>query len=229
MNRLDEIDQDDVLRALRASVSATPVPPAPTMAALVARVRRRRRRAVGVLGVGAAAAAAVGIGLSGLATTGGGSATGSAHLAAFSLVSNKDGTATLTVPARQVLTDPAALGRALAAHGVPALVTEGRFCTSNPAVGTLDGIVTQSPSSTHAQVRTAPNGDPVAPQPGAVAIKMVINPAAIPPGTELSLGYFDGQLREAALALISRTHYTCSSVQPVNPPPGGLMAVHARK
>ena len=52
----------------------------------------------------------------------------------------------------------------------------------------------------------------------------MINPAAMPAGTELSFGNF--QLANAAqtsVALIDTRSYTCTSTAPTAPPPDGVM------
>jgi hypothetical protein len=53
---------------------------------------------------------------------------------------------------------------------------------------------------------------------------IVINPAAMPAGTELSFGYFrraDGV--QTSLALINMRSYTCTTDPPPCPPPDGVM------
>ncbi len=63
-----------------------------------------------------------------------------AHLAAFSVTSNPDGTTTLAVSASGLL-DPGPVRRALAAHGIPALVTDGSYCSSSPAPAGFTQVV----------------------------------------------------------------------------------------
>ena len=58
--------------------------------------------------------------------------TGTIQTAAFTLVSNANGTATLTINP-QVLLEPGTLQRDLAQDGIPAMVTVGSFCSSDPA------------------------------------------------------------------------------------------------
>jgi len=53
---------------------------------------------------------------------------------------------------------------------------------------------------------------------------IVINPAAMPAGTELSFGYFrraDGV--QTSFALIDMRSSTCTTDPPVGPPPDGVM------
>lgn len=96
--------------------------------------------------------------------------TGSVELVAFSVTRNPDGTATLRLPKNQVL-DPATLQRALADAGVPAVVRIGSFCRDEDGGRTKIDAVMSSQRSTDG------------------TIVMVIDPAAMPAGTELSIGY----------------------------------------
>ena len=109
--------------------------------------------------------------------------------------------------------DPAALQQALAQHGIPALVKTDTYCSSNPAapdplsVGVL---------SVRPPVRPPPGG--AAPHSAAMNrivahTVTVINPAAMPSGTELFFGYFNsGHL--LSFGLIYTSFYTCSNGQP---------------
>jgi hypothetical protein len=101
-------------------------------------------------------------------------------LAAFSVTTGPGHSTTLTLrkgPQYQRL-DPRALRRALARHGIPALVTVGTFCRSGPTesadLGTLLHASNQADGSA-----------------------MVINGRAMPPRTRLSIGYFPGHTRTA--------------------------------
>jgi hypothetical protein len=166
--------------------------------------RRRRsltRRALGGLSAAGVAGAgvALGLGLTGSAPT---HATGTIRTAAFTLVANANGTATLTINPN-VLFEPGTLQRDLAQDGIAAKVTAGSFCSSDPA---LAGV---------SQVVSVPKIQPG--QPATV----VIDPAAIPAGTELSVGIFQlANGGRAFLALIDRGSYTCTSTAP-SPPPRG--------
>jgi hypothetical protein len=96
-----------------------------------------------------------------------------AHLAAYTVEANPDGTVTLSLAQDQVF-DPAALRQALANAGVPALVTIGKVCymTHPPRLyeGSPDAVL-------HSQ---QVNG----------RIVTTITPSALPAGSELSIGYF---------------------------------------
>jgi hypothetical protein len=77
--------------------------------------------------------------------------------------------------------DPGAMQQALAQHGIPALVTVGRFCRSTPG----------APGGVGQLVRPLTLAD------GSDA--MVINGQAMPPGTELSIGLFPHYVRMALI------------------------------
>ena len=93
------------------------------------------------------------------------------HLAAFTVVTNPNGTATLTL-VKGVPLDADALRQKLAQAGVPAIVTVGRSCSNQVAdSAALDHVVS-------VQQRT--DG----------TVVMVITPSAMPSGSELSIGMF---------------------------------------
>ena len=120
-----------MLSAVRDSISGLPMPTAPHLEAITARGRARRRRRLGGLSIaGAGACAALVVGLAGGPGSAGPAPRHDAppvHLAAFSVVAGADGATTLTLYPGQVA-NPAAVRRALAEHGIPALVTAGKFC-----------------------------------------------------------------------------------------------------
>jgi hypothetical protein len=93
---------------------------------------------------------------------------------AFTLTSAPGGATSLTLYKGQHL-DPDALRQALAQHGIPALVTVGKFCRTNAQPANLGDVLTFQD------------------QPRSVAF--TINPAAIPSGVELSVGYFSHSIR----------------------------------
>jgi hypothetical protein len=136
------------------------------------RRQRHRRRAIRVTAAAACCAAIV-LAAIGLTSTGNGPAgTGDIQLVAFTLRDGPAGSTSLTLhKGAQYRLDPDALRRALADHGIPALVTVGKSCDTNPEPDGLDQVVTAYRQST-----------------GEVFI--TINPAALPAGAELSIGYF---------------------------------------
>jgi hypothetical protein len=224
MNDNDELNDNTVLCAVRDSISGLPMPTAPRLETITARGRARRYRRLGGLSVaGAGACAALVAGL----TFGGGSAglapqAGSApqrhapevHLAAFSVVTDADGGTTLTLNSAQVV-NPNAVRQALAAHGIPALVTANEFCRTDdqpaPGVGAVVSL-------------GSPQGGPRAVSPGSSqgGTSIVIYGSKIPSGVELSIGYRqDPQNREISFTLIQAgAPLTCTSI-PDSGPHGG--------
>jgi len=231
----DERPDDSALTAeLVDSLADLAVPERPPLAAITDRGRvYQRRRLAGLAGLGVACAVtgiALVLGLTGVI---GAAPTrnGTAQTAAFTLTSYTNGTVSLKLS--QVF-DPAALQRALAQHGTRALVKVGSYCSSSPAapssirLGVLPGA---SPGPAGTRRRAAPglgNGQgiwesvtlPVKPSqlaPMVDPISMVINPAAMPAGTELFIGYFD-LAQTIVVNLIYTSSHTCRNTQQ---PPGG--------
>ena len=167
--------------------------------------RGRRRLAAGITAAAAAAAVVLGLGLSGAAGSATARGTGTIRTAAFTLTKNANGTATLSLTP-QVLLDPAALQRDLRQDGIPAIVTSGSFCSSDPIPSGFTQVVS-GPN---------PNGTPPP--------TYTINPAAMPAGTELSFGieqipnpagYANRPLRtQSFMELIDTNSYTCPSALP---------------
>jgi hypothetical protein len=171
----------------------------PAAAEIIRQGDRRRRHSLTRQSLGAlSAAGVVGAGVAlGLGLTGSAPAhTGTIQTAAFTLVNNANGTTTLTIN-NNVLFEPGALQSDLVRDGIPAKVTVGSFCSSDPA-----------PASA-SQVVSVPNI-----QPGE-APTVTIDPKAMPAGTELSFGNF--QLANGGrtfIAVIDPGSYTCASTAP---------------
>ena len=213
----DDPDDSAVLSAVHDSISRLPMPAAPHLEAITARGRTRRRRRLGGLSIaGAGACAALVVGL-----TGGSGPAGPApqheappvHLAAFSVVAGPGGATTLTLYPGQVA-NPNAVRQALAEHGIPALVTAGRFCRTadQPAPGVGQVVVLpyrppQPIGSGSGPVRTG--------RPGPI----VIYGSAIPRGVKLSIGYRqDPGNREISFTLIQAgAPLTCTSIPDTGP------------
>jgi hypothetical protein len=215
VNVHDEMSDTEVLRAASDSLSAIPVASPPDVEAIMARGRARRRRrlsaAAGLSVAGAAAGTALALGLTGV--LGPARPPGTIRTAAFTLVSNSNGTATLTISPGELL-DPAALQSGLAQYGIPAKVTTGSFCSSDPAPTGFSQVVSSYPAGP--STATPQNG---------VQPTITIDPSAMPAGTELSIGDFQlssgaysGQ-QQADFVLIDTSSYTCSSTPP---DPNGL-------
>jgi hypothetical protein len=213
MNHHEHPDDSTVIRELRDSLAELAVPRQPPLAAITGRGRGHRRRRAGFAGVGvtgAAASIALVLGLTGAFGPFPPRSTGTIGGSAFSVTSYTDGTLRVKLG---LLFDPAALQRALAYYHVPALVRNASFCSSSPAIpdsvinGVLPGAARPQPRSTAAQHRSGvPNlfvdfnglflsgNFPVKPSqlaPSVDPVTIVIEPAALRPGLELFIGYFN--------------------------------------
>jgi hypothetical protein len=165
--------------------------------------RGHRQLAAGIAVATAAAAVVLGLGLTGAFGPAPAPARGlgTIRTAAFTLVEHANGTATLTIKPGSIL-DPDTLQNDLRQYGIPAIVTTGSFCSSDPTPPGFSQVVTGQK-----QPRT-----------------ITINPAAMPAGTELSFGNFRVSAGpETAIQLIDTNSYTCTSTAPAAPPPGGIM------
>jgi hypothetical protein len=204
MNVHDEMSDNEVLRAASQSLSAMPMASAPDVEAIMAsgRAHRMRRRS-GVAGLSVAAAGtALALGLTGVFGSAPARAPGSIRTVSFTIASNSNGTATLTINPK-VLVDAAALQHDLRQYGIPAMVTSGSFCSADATPAGFSQVV-------HAYPFLGP-GRHILPR--GVHPTLSINPAAIPAGTELSFGIFQhsaGRL-QADFMLVSTNSYTCSS------------------
>lgn len=187
------MNDNDILDRVSTSVSGlhmeTPID------AIVARGHvLRRRRVSGTAAVGVVAAGALALSL---VTVDRGQHTpaassGGVQLASFTLVSNTNGTETLTL-IKGIPLDADALRQTLAAAGIPALVNVGRTCDSHPQPAGLDQVV--SP-------QRRPDG----------SVVLVITPSAMPAGAELSIGVFP-TVRTWSLATIAAP-LTCDTTPP---------------
>jgi hypothetical protein len=217
MNVQDEMSDNEVLRAASESLSARPVASPPAVQAIMVRgsARRRRRRLSGVAGLSVAAAStALALGVTGvLGPAGRSPGPATIRTVAFTLVSNPNGTATLTINNAELL-DPAALQNDLAHYRIRALVTSGSFCTSDPVPAGFSRVVSFYPATPGSRALTPG----VHPHP-----TITFSPAAMPAGTELSFGIFQlgpGQ-QQATFELINTSSYTCTTVPPAALPANG--------
>jgi hypothetical protein len=205
MSDNDHLTDSAELRELRGSLSGVAMPERPRLEAITARGRARRwRRLGGVAGLSVASAAAgtaLALGLTGV--LGPAPAPGTIRTLSFTLVSNTNGTDTLTLNPTELL-DPTALQNDFQQYGITAVVTTGSLCTSDPAPAGFSQAVTAPGPGTG---EGTPSGD----QP-----TITINPSAIPAGTELSVGDFQlssGE-QQADFVLINTNSYTCSNTPP---------------
>jgi hypothetical protein len=135
--------------------------------------RSRRRRGMAAGGVAATLAlAAVVAGAGQGRPSSGPPGPATAQLAAFTVSTTSEGLTAVTLrKGQQYRLDPDALQQVLAEHGVAALVTVGKTCNTTFAPNRLDQVLS-----------TSRNADG--------AVYLTINPAAIPSGAELSIGYY---------------------------------------
>jgi hypothetical protein len=218
MNVHDELSDDDVLRAASECLSERPVASPPDVESIMGWGRtRQRRRSFAVAGLstaGLAAVSALALALTGV--LGPVQTHGTINTVAYTLVRNSDGTATLTLNPGELF-DPVALQGDLAQYGIPAKVNTGSFCSTDPAPAGFSQVVTL-PGPGTSQAGSGPSST------------ITIDPAAMPNGTELSIGNF--QLtsgdQQADVALIDASSYTCTSTPPTlgNDTPGLGVWIH---
>jgi hypothetical protein len=179
------------------------------------RATRRRRRLIGLAGTGAVAVtAALAVGLTGV--IGSTHRTGTIRTAAFTLVSNANGTATLTINPK-VLLDASTLQSDLKQDGIPAMVRVGSFCSSDPPPAGFLRVVSFQPK-TQGSGRQ-PVADPT----------VTFHPSAMPAGAELSFGNFQlASSQQTSFTLIDTGSYTCTSTAPTAPPFHGVMLTYGR-
>lgn len=163
--------------------------------------RGRQPRTRVVAGTAAAAAGvALVLGLTGvfgLASTHGTIRLGTIRTAAFILRHNHNGTDTLTLKPGELF-DAAQLQSDLAQYGIPAKVTSGSYCTSDPQPAGFSQVVSVPGPGTGEQPT------------------ITIDPSQMPSGTELSFGNFQlsSNQQQADMDLIDTSSYTCTSTPP---------------
>ena len=208
MSDTDQMTDSEQLRELRGAFSGVPLPDPPPLDLITARgdaYGRRRRRRYGLVVVSLAGAAAVTALWSG--QTDGRTIPAARpgpdtiRTSAYTLVSNADGTATLTINPVELF-DPAALQGDLEKHGIPAKVTVGSICVSEPEPAGFAQVYSYDPGP--------PGGEAV----------ITIDPAAVPAGTELSFGVVSipSGPGAAEISLIAKDSYTCTSSLPTDSP-----------
>ena len=206
----DQLTDSAELHELGDSLTGVALPEPPPLAAIRARGRahRRRRRSgvAGVLVTGAVAGSALALVLAGgpgrapVHATMGTSTPGTIRTPSYTLISDSTGTVKLTINPKKLF-DAAALQSDLARFGIPAKVTAGRFCTSNPAPAGLSQVVS---------IKTGKRQT------------ITFDPNAIPAGTELSFGNFQLRFGQAAdVALIDTHSFTCRSNPATDPSAAG--------
>jgi hypothetical protein len=203
-------DVDDVLLQARDALSGARME-TPVEVILAKGRSRRHRRRLAQLSAAVAASGALALGLATIIGSGSPAPVpGTIRTAAFTLARNANGTASLKLNQDQTF-DPAALQQALARDGIPALVQTDIFCTSTPAPPSSGVMSVQLPDGS--PVPVTGRKSPVPPD-----ALTVINPAAMPAGTELSFTYVNHD-RVLAGSLIYTAAHTCSSTPSAGPPP----------
>jgi len=233
MNHDQNPNDSALTRELRDALSELATPERPPLPTITGRGRaNKRRRLTGFSGLGvtgAAAGTALALGLTGALGAAPARSTGPVHVAApapstattlgtiqtaaFILTSNANGTDTLPLTMNQML-DPATLQQTLAQPGIPALVKTGTYCTSSPVPPdpvTAGVLSIRLPAGEPHRMVPAPSGPaPTEVQEMAAHTATVINPAAMPSGTELFLGY-SSNIHAVFTDLIYTNSYTCSN------------------
>ena len=165
---------ENELRSTFARAAADFENPEQARQRLVQRNYRPRRGSwrltAGITAAATGAALALSLGLSGVFGSG---SQPPLRLTAFSVVSNHNGTVTLTLRPG-VPFHPSSLRRLLARHGVPALVREGSYCYSNPAPSARGAV------RTIPKLKGYPPGDPLP-----KVTRLVINARELRRGTEV--------------------------------------------
>lgn len=203
-------DIDDVLLQARDALPEARMETPVEVILSKGRSRRNRRRLAQVSAT-VAASGALTLGLV-AAVVGSGAGPTTIRTAAFTLARNSNGTTTLTLRQDQVF-HPAALQRALASEGIPALVQTGIYCMSSPPPPGGGVISLRLPDGS--PVPRTGRQSPVPPD--AVT---VINPAAMTAGTELSFTYSNHD-HDLTYGIIYTAAHTCSSTPPAGPRPAG--------
>ena len=140
---------------------------------------------------------------------------GTIQTTAFRLAENANGTVTLTLPQGQMF-DPSVLQRALARDGIPALVKIDTLCGSYPAVPWAVARAVWSvrlPDGSRVPEFTPGHPHPIPPD----AVD-VINPAAIPAGTELFFDYVNHDQTLIGDPLIYTSSHSCIKGSPPGTP-----------
>jgi hypothetical protein len=166
-------NDNDVLSPLRGSLTGlhmhTPVDAILHRAGVQ---RRKRRAALGATVAASGAAAALVAAAVGSPSHASPAQSSRPQLAAFTVTSGPGGATNLTLrKGGQWQVNAAALREALAQHGIPALVTVGKFCDTHPDPAGLDQVLTANKQA---------DGN----------VDVTFNPRALPPGAELSIGLF---------------------------------------
>lgn len=231
MSDTDQLTDPPELRELRDSMAGIALPERPRLDAVKAmgldRRRHGRTQVVRRSVAGAAVAIALSVGLT--AALSPAARLDAIRTAAYTLRHNHNGTDTLTLNPGELF-NPSQLQSDLAQYGIPAKVTTGSYCTSDPAPPATEN----TPWANIVQ----PSSPVAGPGPGTwdgsgKRPSLTIDPSQMPSGTELSVGVFQltsGQFageQQADLNLIYADAYTCSTIPPtLGPGSAGIGALY---
>jgi hypothetical protein len=217
----EHVNDSALASELRESLTGIAAPQRPALETITARGRAHQRHRVtsiaGLSAAGVAAGTVLALGLTGVLGSSPARGTGTIRTAAFTLVEHANGTATLTINPNELL-DTATLQNDLQQDGIPALVTSGSFCSSDPTPTGFSQVVSfNPPPSASGFAQTQPGVRPA----------ITFNPAAMPAGAELSFGDFQlGSSRQQAdFVLINTSSYTCTNTPPPAPADGAQYQV----
>jgi hypothetical protein len=168
------MNDNDVLDRVSQSLSGLHMR-TPVEEILARAAARRRRRLSATVGTGAAAGVALTLALVAVTSSGGSQSPdrpATAQLVAFTVASGPNGSTALTLrKGAQYRLDPDGLRQALAEHGIRAVVNVGRMCDTTPEPKALDQVISS---------RRLADG----------SVFTTFDPAAMPAGSEISIGYF---------------------------------------
>jgi len=194
---------DRVLDALKGSLENVSMRAPAEQIIAAGRARRARRIGVTAAGVVAGAAAITGVTLN-LAGSGQPAAGVHVHTVAYTVDSQHDGTVRVTWDKQRYFEDHAGLQEALRSAGFPVLIKVGEFCRGPNDTGTLN------PSGVGAGVEKVMKGE----RGDDGKVTFVFNPAAMPAGTQLFIGY----LNPAQLAAVGGNPGSVERLVPTGTP-----------
>ena len=196
-------NDNDMLSPLREALSGLHMhTPVDAILRRAAAQRRKRRAALGATVAASGSAAAVlvaaGVGSPGHAPP---AHSSGPQLAAFTVTSGPGGATSLTLrKGGQWQVNAAALRQALAEHDIPALVTVGKSCDTNPEPAGLDQVITSNRQT---------DGN----------VDVIFNPKALPPGAEISIGLFPAHTKFSLIDENAALHCATDASQPTAPAP----------
>jgi hypothetical protein len=193
-------NDNDVLSPLRQSLSSLHMhTPVEAILHRAGAQRRRRRAALGATVAASGAAAALVAASVGSPRHAPAAHPGGPQLAAFTVTSDPGGATSLTLrKGGSWQVNAAALRAALAEHGIPALVTVGKSCDTNPEPAGLDQVITSNRQT---------DGN----------VDVTFNPTALPSGAEISIGLLPAHTKFSLIDEKAALHCATDAGQPSAP------------